>query len=111
MDNEFINLGRSYGDEMKIETSPSPAKRIDYPTLYIRHKSGESDLDELPDGEFEFVARGRIKRYTEDYEQDSCSCEIEVIAIKPMTKKAKKSRNVEKDLDSAFEEIASKKNS
>jgi hypothetical protein len=109
-DKGFIDLGKKYGGKNDTMISDSPKEHVDYPTLFIRHDIGDkSGLDEIPDGEFEFTAKGRLVRYTEDLKNGTCSCEIEVLSIKPSSRKVKKAKSSEDSLDEALTEVARKK--
>lgn len=101
-----------------------------YPSLYI---ADVPELDDLPDGEFYFIAKGQVTRHTEETpvagmaeneegeseeeeenEDEStegdgghCSCEITVISMKPVdgmkSKKGKDSSSSLSDTLSAME--------
>lgn len=113
MDNGYIDLGKKYnmgGDMPAMDKKPK--ETISYPTLFVSHdmKDG-SGLNELPDGEFEFTGKARIVSYKENMKDGTCQCEMEVMAIKPSTKKAKKTKSSEDSLDEALTEVAKKKTS
>lgn len=107
---EAIDLGKKY--DMKKEavvSTDSPNKsKIDYPTLYINHGDESSALNDMPD-EGEAVITYKVKRYSEDLENDTCSCELSVTSIKPLGKKAKKTKTSEENLDSALDDVVKKK--
>ncbi len=108
MKDGYIDLGKSY--DTKAEISVPEKNRVSYPTMYVSHDmKDDSGLDELPDGEFEFTAKGRVISYKEDMKNKTCSCEIEVIGIKPSTKKAKKAKSSEESLDTALDDVIAKK--
>ncbi len=79
-----INLGKKidYPSDVKPAEPTNPV----YPTLYIRDVDG---LEDLPDGEFTFVATGKVVMSKEEMRNDvkECSYEIEVHSIKPSTTK------------------------
>jgi hypothetical protein len=105
----FINLGKEYDSKGNIPTeSPASAKKVDYPTLYISHGANKADLDDIAD-EGEAVIKYKLKRYSEDVENDSCSCELSVTDIKPLNKKQKKRKSSEDSLDETLDAIMSKK--
>ncbi len=103
-----IDLGRTYDIGKPIEAKSKP--QVDYPTLFIRHKSSgkESKMDDMAD-EGEAVIKYKIRSYKEDLKNDTCECEIDVISIKPMAKKAKKNKSSEESLDEALTNISKKK--
>ncbi len=99
----MIDLG-SKPSEMKSEM---PAKDSTYyPTLRINNAEG---LDNLPDGEFTFTAKGKLVSYSEDIKNGTCSCEIEIHSISPSTKKAKKVKDGGERLDESLDKIAKHK--
>ncbi len=107
---EYIDLGKTY-DPMAIEAKAGkPEKRTEYPTLYLRHdmEGDESKLDSMPD-EGEAVIRYQIKSYKEDLKNDTCECEIEIMSIKPLSAKVKKSKTSEDSLDEALTNISKNK--
>lgn len=99
----FIDLGKTYNPKAEVALKESTPK-TSYPTLFVSHDmKDDGGLDQLPDGEFEFVGKGKIVSYKENMKDGTCQCEIEVMAIKPSSKKAKKAATAEDSLDSAFE--------
>lgn len=107
MPNEGIDLGNKPGKEMSKEAAMAP-REVYYPTLHLSNVDG---LDELPEGEFTFTAKGKVTSYTERVTdgKKSCSCELEVHNIKPSTKKMKKEKDADERLDDSFDKIAKKK--
>jgi hypothetical protein len=110
MDNGYIDLGKKYNSGAELSVDKKPKESVSYPTLFVSHdmKDG-SGLDELPDGEFEFTGKARIVSYKENMKDGTCQCEIEVMGIKPSTKRAKKAKTSEENLDSALDEVVKKK--
>jgi hypothetical protein len=122
----MIDLGKSVSASAMPGVSPEktkPITKLDYPSLYI---ADVPELDELPDGEFYFLCRGQVTRHTEENpikgsDEDTgdrkggsagkgCSCEITVMAMKPMgDAKPSPSRAMpdnQPTLDSALTKIA-----
>lgn len=108
-DSGYIDLGQKYdpSEIKKEETGP----KVNYPTMFIRHKMEGKDnpLDSLPDGEFTFQGKGKIVSYKENNKDGTCECEIEVTGIKPDEPKAKAKKDSGDSLDSALDEVAKKK--
>lgn len=105
----FIDLGKTYNPKAEIAVKEQGPK-TSYPTLFVSHDiKDDGGLNDLPDGEFEFVGKAKIVSYKENMKDGTCQCEIEVMAIKPSTKKTKKSKTAEDSLDSAFDETIKKK--
>lgn len=98
----WIDLGQKY-DPKEVEAEVAGPK-VNFPTMFITHKMDDSGnaLDDLPDGEFEFTAKGNIISYKEDNKARTCQCEIEVTAIKPSTTKAKATKSADQGLDEAL---------
>jgi len=107
-ENGYIDLGRKYDSSAVMPEKPK--ERVDYPTLFISHKSGGegAKMDDMPDSG-EAVIKYKVRSYKEDLENGTCSCELDVISIKPMGAKEKKKSSSEDSLDEAFNKIASKK--
>lgn len=110
-DKGMVDLGKPMPSG-GLQDDESEDGKMSYPTLYIRDIP---ELDDLPDGEFYFTAKGKVTQHTEsdpvDGEDDGhCSCEITVLSMKPMAsgKKAPKS-DPEAGLDGALDSIAQKK--
>lgn len=108
-DSGYIDLGQKY--DPKAATVEAAGPHVNYPTMFITHKMDKNGnaLDSLPDGEFEFTGKGKIVSYKEDKKAGTCSCEIEVTAIKPSTTKEKKAPSSEDGLNSALDKVAAKK--
>lgn len=98
----MIDLGKSYGGEVSAKTADYK-DRVSYPSLNL---SDVKALDDLPDGEFYFVACGKVTAHSES-EMDGkthCSCTIEVRSIKPIS--AKEAGAAPSTLEDALDEIA-----
>ncbi len=107
---KMIDLGKKYPSGSEVAAKYSSEDKMSYPTMHITHDIKKDEgLDELPEGEFEFTAKGRVVKYTEDIKNGTCSCEIEVMGISPSTKKAKKSKSSEESLDEALTKVAANK--
>ncbi len=105
----YIDLGSKPSMGL-VSAKEDSAPKIHYPTVFISHKMDDGNaLDSLPDGEFEFTAKGEIVSYKEDKKTGTCQCEIEIKAIKPSTTKAKKAVKAEDGLDEALTKISKKK--
>lgn len=110
MSKDFIDLGRKYESNM-VTASDKPHKereRVDYPTLYIHHGPEGRSLDDMEE-EGEAIIKYKLKKYTEDVENDSCSCELSITGIKPLNKKQKKAKSSEESLSEAFDKVAKNK--
>ena len=95
-------------------SSDSKDKGPIYPTL---HLEGLEEDPELPDGEFYFMAKGKVKRVVEETDADDegegdgakdYSCDIEVMEIKPMDSGSGKKAGSD-GLDAALTKIAQDK--
>lgn len=107
-DKGFIDLGRKY--DMSAKVDEAPKERVDYPTVFITHKSdGQgSKMDDMPD-EGEAVIRYKVRTYKEDLENGTCSCELDIMSIKPLGVKETKRKSSEESLDEALTNISKKK--
>lgn len=105
-DSGMIDLGKSMKETS--EAKPMPSKDVHYPSLFIRDVEG---LYDLPDGEFTFT--GIAKKISSEERtvngKTTHSCELEIHAIKPTVKKAKKTKDADERLDESFDKIAKKK--
>lgn len=102
--NGMIDLG-SKPQEIGKASTPSEDKTY-YPTLRISNVEG---LDDLPDGEFTFTAKGEVVSHSEDLKNGTCSCEIEIHSISPNAKKVKKVKDAGERLDDSLDKIAKHK--
>lgn len=106
--NGMIDLGHEYESMCCEPTSSSKKgekkKRVDYPTLYIRG----TEMPELGEGEFYFIAKGKKVGYRAPVNGDKkdCSCEIAVLAMKPY-----EDSDSEDGLEGALEKIEKSKES
>lgn len=126
----MIDLGKPMQMPMGMDgKAPKGKPKLHYPTLFI---NDIPELDNLPDGEFYFMAKGQVTKHTEenpvagaaddDEEEDmadgedpsadgkECSCEITVLSMKPVDgMKSKTTKDAAAGLDSALTAIESKK--
>lgn len=104
-DTGTIDLGKEPQKLDKVVTE-SESKTY-YPTLRINDVPG---LDDLPEGEFTFTAKGKLASYSENLKDGTCSCEIEIHSITPVAQKsAKKSKPADERLDESLDKIAQDK--
>lgn len=101
----MIDLGTEVSasaDPLSTSKKPKTVTVKTYPSLFLKDIP---ELDDLPDGEFYFLAKGQVVRHTEENPvsgtaQDDgegeggdygkgCSCEISVISMKPVADVAK----------------------
>lgn len=90
-DEGMIDLGKPMSKDspmvMGDGASTSKSSKTVYPTLFIQDVD---ELDDLPEGEFYFMAKGKVTRHTEEDPVDAdeagshCSCEITVMSMKPL---------------------------
>jgi hypothetical protein len=78
----MIDLGKKPEPCCDSPKTDSKAPKVYYPSLYV---SGIDALDGLPDGEFTFTGKGKVVSKTESTRdgKKTCSCDIEIHAIKP----------------------------
>jgi len=133
-DNEagMIDLGKTVELPTALGSKGSGQTSTHYPTLNI---SDIPELDNLPDGEFYFMAKGQVTRHvketpiggadgedsTDEYDEaasaggignsEHCSCEITVIAMKPINGDEEESEPQDSGakLDATLSEIEKKK--
>lgn len=63
-------------------TEEPSEKKVCYPEIYVRGKAAKA-ISKLPEGEFEFVAKGRVVGWRKPTDGQP-SADIEIMAIKPM---------------------------
>ncbi len=105
-----IDLGKTSGTGSPEVKSPTDSKKPYYPSVYITDIDG---ADDLPTGEFEFHAKGKVVSKSTRESADgkkTTSIEIEVHKITPDVSSIKKVKKEAVDaLDETFGAIEKKK--
>lgn len=112
MANDTIDLGKTYDPAaMDVAAKDSKKPKVSYPSVFITHDMGKdgSKLDGMPD-EGDAIIHYKISSYKEDKKNNTCSCELDIMSIKPTGPKAKPKKDTAEDgLGAALDNIAKSK--